>query len=107
MTIQCSAGTCHVKMRCVVSGSVKPGKGFAGAVADSVPIPLSDLRSQLPGIKTVTISTPGVLLEEWDPERFEESATVRPDAAEIVKELASTMHVYLLAHVSHITLGFV
>jgi len=77
---------------------IKPGSAF-GISADSVPVPLSDLRSHLPGIKTVTISAPGVLLEEWEPERFEEGAIVKPDAAEIIKELASGMHVYILAHV--------
>lgn len=81
-----------------VSGAVKPKLGVG---ADSVPVALSDLRSHLPGIKTVTISAPGVLLEEWDPEKFEEGAIVKPDAAEIVKELASGMHVYILAHVHH------
>lgn len=79
-----------------ISGAVKPKLGVG---ADSVPVALSDLRSHLPGIKTVTISAPGVLLEEWDPEKFEEGAIVKPDAAEIVKELASGMHVYILAHV--------
>ena len=89
------------RLRDVVSAAaatVKPGTAF-GVGADSVPVPLSDLRSHLPGIKTVTISAPGVLLEEWEPERFEEGAIVKPDAAEIIKELASGMHVYILAHV--------
>jgi len=80
------------------AAAIKPKSAF-GVSADSVPVPLGDLRSHLPGIKTVTISAPGVLLEEWDPEKFEEGAFVKPDAAEIVKELAAGMHVYILAHV--------
>lgn len=78
----------------------KPGLGVGGVESNSVPIPLSDLRSQLPDVKKVTISAPGVLLEEWEPEKLEKGATIKPDAAEIIKELASSMHVYILAHVS-------
>lgn len=67
--------------------------------ANSTPIPLAELRAQLPGIKTITISVPGVLLEEWDPKKFEKTASVKPQAVEIVKELCVGMHVYLIAHV--------
>ena len=93
---------------CIVSGAALPGSGVGGVAAESVPVRLCDLTSHLPGIKTITISAPGVLLEEWDPEKIEEGANVKPDAAEIVKELAEGMHVYILAHVSrHLTLmGF-
>lgn len=62
--------------------------------------PLSDLRSQLSGIRTVTLSVPGILLEQWEPSELEEEATVRPDAAEIVKEMASCMNTYLMSQVS-------
>lgn len=79
----------------------KPSSAFGGVGVDSMPVPLSDLRAHLTGIKTVTISAPGVLLEEWDPEKLEEGATIKQEAAEIVKELASGMHVYILAHVHH------
>ena len=83
-----------------MSGAAKPGSGFGGVGSESAPVRLCDLTSHLPGIKTITISAPGVLLEEWDPEKIEEGANVKPDAAEIVKELAEGMHVYILAHVS-------
>lgn len=66
---------------------------------NSTPIPLPELRAQLLGIKTITISVPGVLLEEWDPKKLEKTTTVKPQAVEIVKELCVGMHVYLIAHV--------
>ncbi|GMH37272.1 hypothetical protein BSKO_05145 [Bryopsis sp. KO-2023] len=81
----------------------KPGSspsGGPGSVEQARPVPLSRLRSQLSGIKTITMSVPGVLLEQWDPSQLEEEATVRPDAAEIVKEMASCMNTYLMSQVS-------
>lgn len=38
------------------------GQGLAGRV-----------RSQLTGIRTITVSAPGVLLEEWSPEELQVS----------------------------------
>lgn len=78
----------------------KPPSAFVSG-GDLLPIPLMDLRARFNGIKTITISAPGVLLEEWNPEDFEESATIKPDAAEIIKELCAGMHIYLIAHVNH------
>ncbi|CAD7699199.1 unnamed protein product [Ostreobium quekettii] len=83
------------KRSCPPGESEVPGSGAQG-----LPIPLSALRSQLVGISTVTISVPGVLLEQCDVEELEEEATVRPDAVEIVKELGSCVQLYLMAQVS-------
>lgn len=66
----------------------------------SKPVPLRSIRSQLAGVKTVTLSVPGVLLQERDPSQLEEGAFVINDAAEVVKELASCLPLYLLAQVS-------
>lgn len=81
----------------------KPGSspaGGPGSVEQAKPVPLNRLRSQLSGVKTVTLSVPGVLLEQWEPSQLEEEATVRPDAAEIIKEMASCMNTYLMSQVS-------
>jgi len=80
--------------------ATKPPSSFVSG-GDLLPIPLMDLRARFNGIKTITISAPGVLLEEWSPEDFEENATIKPDAAEIIKELCTGMHIYLIAHVNH------
>lgn len=81
----------------------KPGAmaaGSHGSMEQAQPVPLKCLPSQLAGVKTVTLSVPGILLEQWEPSELEEEATVRPDAAEIVKEMAGCMNTYLMSQVS-------
>ncbi|CAK0787573.1 hypothetical protein CVIRNUC_010795 [Coccomyxa viridis] len=58
------------------------------------------VKSQLTGVKTVTVSAPGVLLEEWSPEELQESATLRADAAAILQEVRRFANVYVIAHVA-------
>ncbi|KAG2492432.1 hypothetical protein HYH03_009375 [Edaphochlamys debaryana] len=55
--------------------------------------------AQLSGVKRVTLSLPGVLLNESSPAQLQEAATVRPEALEVVSELARATDLYLLAHV--------
>ncbi|KAG2447794.1 hypothetical protein HYH02_007251 [Chlamydomonas schloesseri] len=57
------------------------------------------VAAQLAGAKRVTISIPGVLLAECTPAQLQESASVRPEVAEAVREMARVSDVYLLAHV--------
>ncbi|BDA49538.1 Peroxisome biogenesis protein 22 [Coccomyxa sp. Obi] len=57
------------------------------------------VRSQLSGIRNVTVSAPGVLLEEWTPSDLQESAVLREDAAAVVREMLKTANVYVMAHV--------
>ncbi|KAK9904670.1 hypothetical protein WJX75_000179 [Coccomyxa subellipsoidea] len=57
------------------------------------------VRSQLSGIRNVTVSAPGVLLEEWTPTDLQESAVLRTDAAAVMREVLKTANVYVLAHV--------
>jgi hypothetical protein len=54
----------------------------------------------LAGVKRITISAAGVLLEEWEPAELQDSATARPDACEIVKEMCRLAEVTVLAHVT-------
>ncbi|KAL6765753.1 hypothetical protein V8C86DRAFT_2449017 [Haematococcus lacustris] len=57
------------------------------------------LQSQLSGVRTITISAPGVLLEEWDPSQLQDSATARRAACDVVKEMGRLAEVRLLAYV--------
>ncbi|CAL5224655.1 g7373 [Coccomyxa viridis] len=57
------------------------------------------LAYRIRDVKTVLVSAPGVLLEEWSPEQLQESATLRPAAAEVLKEVRRTANVYIIAHV--------
>lgn len=88
------------------SSGVQPKRGvcageseMGGTGAWGLPIPLNELRSQLVGISKVTISAPGVLLQQREPLELEEGASVRPDAVEIVRELAGSIQTYLMAQV--------
>ncbi|KXZ43707.1 hypothetical protein GPECTOR_82g241 [Gonium pectorale] len=58
------------------------------------------IAATLAGAKRVTLSLPGVLLLESSPSQLQESATVRPDAGELLRELAMLTDVYLIAHVA-------
>eukprot|EP00803_Ostreobium_quekettii_P008337 evm.model.scf_5205.1 EVM.evm.TU.scf_5205.1 scf_5205:405-1829(+) len=76
-------------------GVCSQGEGAQGS-----PSPLAALRSQLVGISTVTISAPGVLLQQCGADELEEGATVKPDAIEVARELTACTQLYLLAQVS-------
>lgn len=58
------------------------------------------MQAQLAGIRKITISAPGVLLEEWLPHELQEGASLRPEAVQVVADMASRAAVYILAHVS-------
>lgn len=47
----------------------------------------------------MTISIPGVLIEEETPDQLEESATVLPSAVDLLRQLVPFGEVYLIAHV--------
>lgn len=76
-----------------------PSSSGPGYQDPAKPVPLQQVRSKLLGVNTVTISVPGVLLQEREPNQLEEGAAVMDDAAEIVKEIASCMPTYLMAQV--------
>lgn len=76
-----------------------PSSSGPGYQDPAKPVPLEQVKSKLLGVNTVTISVPGVLLEEREPDQLEEGAAVLDDAAEIVKEIASCMPTYLMAQV--------
>jgi hypothetical protein len=57
------------------------------------------VRTQLPGVRKVTISAPGVLLEQLAPAQLQESATLLPGVGQILQELASLADVYVITHV--------
>jgi hypothetical protein len=57
------------------------------------------IASKLSGVKRVTISCPGVLLAESSPAQLQESASLRPETADVVKEMARVTDVYLIAQV--------
>ena len=45
------------------------------------------------------MSLPGTIIEERSPSELQEAATVVPEAVEVVKEMARTCDVFLIAHV--------
>jgi hypothetical protein len=57
------------------------------------------VRTHLAGVRRVTISAPGVLLDQTTPEELQDSATLRPGVEELLKEVASCADVYVIAHV--------
>ncbi|KAL4424243.1 hypothetical protein ABPG75_001544 [Micractinium tetrahymenae] len=73
----------------------KPAAGPAAAAT-----PAAAVARRLAGIRCVTLSVPGVLLEESSPAELEESASVRAGAADLVREVARVARVYLMCHVS-------
>ncbi|KAG2430180.1 hypothetical protein HXX76_010279 [Chlamydomonas incerta] len=70
----------------------------ASAGASATPLGRA-VAAQLAGAKRVTLSLPGVLLAESSPAQLQESASVRPEALEAVREMARVSDVYLVAHV--------
>ncbi|GLC44816.1 hypothetical protein PLESTB_001210800 [Pleodorina starrii] len=70
----------------------------AAACASATPVGRA-VAAQLSGVKRVTLSVPGVLLAESTPTQLQESATVRPEAVEVLQEMSRVSDVYLLAHV--------
>ncbi|KAK9838189.1 hypothetical protein WJX81_007822 [Elliptochloris bilobata] len=58
------------------------------------------VRAALAGVKVVTLSAPGVLLEEWDAAALQDAATLRPEAAAVAREVARAARVYVIAHVA-------
>lgn len=55
---------------------------------------------RLQGVRRITLSVPGVLLEEHTPAQLSESATIKQgNTAEIVKQLSRKVDLFLLAHV--------
>lgn len=78
------------------SAAAAPGQPAAPPAALSG---LALVTRRLAGATCVTVSVPGVLLEERTPGQLEESATVLPAAAEVVRHMLSGASVYLLAQV--------
>ncbi|GAB4813351.1 hypothetical protein N2152v2_000397 [Parachlorella kessleri] len=80
-----------------------PSGAAAAASAAGLAAATASPLLRLGGAAAVTISTPGVLLDESGAAELEESATVRPGAAEVLRQLLSTggkgPAVYLLTHV--------
>ncbi|PSC74149.1 Peroxisome biogenesis 22 [Micractinium conductrix] len=62
--------------------------------------PAAAVARRLAGVRRVTLSVPGVLLEESSPDELEESANVCAGAAELVCELARRADLYLMCHVA-------
>lgn len=54
---------------------------------------------QLAGVKRLTVSTPGVILSEWQAMDLQSGATLRPEAVEILGNLARSTDVYLITQV--------
>ncbi|KIZ05701.1 hypothetical protein MNEG_2263 [Monoraphidium neglectum] len=57
------------------------------------------VRAHLAGVKRVTLSAPGVLLEQWEASELSEAASARAEAAAVLREIARAADVYLIAHV--------
>ncbi|KAK9824912.1 hypothetical protein WJX74_005715 [Apatococcus lobatus] len=62
--------------------------GLAGAV-----------RAQLAGVSIITMSAPGVLLQETEPHQLQDGACMQESAAEIVGAMAQVANVFILAQV--------
>jgi hypothetical protein len=57
------------------------------------------VRAQLPGVRRITLSAPGVLLQQWECSDLRDAAEARPGAVAILQELARAAEVFLVAHV--------
>lgn len=57
------------------------------------------VRSQLQGMKRVTLSAPGVLLEQWDCSDLGDAAAARDEAVAVAREIARASDLFLVAHV--------
>lgn len=58
------------------------------------------VRHFLAGIKRLTISVPGVIVQESLPSQLQEQANVVPECTAVFSELCQAADVYLLAHVT-------
>ncbi|KAI7838841.1 hypothetical protein COHA_007455 [Chlorella ohadii] len=76
------------------------GTAAAAAHHAAAATPAAAVARRLAGVRRVTLSVPGVLLEEKGAEELDESATVRQDAAELVRQIAGRADCYLMCHVS-------
>lgn len=66
----------------------------------SAPTTLSQaVQTQLAGVRQITISAPGVLLDQWTPEQLQDSASVQETAIPILRELIKHANVFLITHV--------
>lgn len=81
------------------AASAAAGAAAAAWAASATPLGRS-VRARLGGVRRVTLSVPGVLLEEWTPAQLQDGASLRPEAGELLTELAAVAEVFLLAHVS-------
>lgn len=54
------------------------------------------VASKLQGVRRITVSCPGVLLQQWQPGQLTEQATLWPGVAEVVQEMAHVADVYLI-----------
>ncbi|KAL0041136.1 hypothetical protein WJX77_006003 [Trebouxia sp. C0004] len=57
------------------------------------------VQTQLAGVRQMTISAPGVLLDQWTPDQLQDSASVRQQAVPLLLELAKNANVFLITHV--------
>jgi hypothetical protein len=71
----------------------------AGAAPNAVP---PALQAALAGAKRMTLSMPGVILEEHTAPQLSDSATLRPGVIPLMRHLLAALHgeLYLLAHVA-------
>lgn len=71
------------------------------ALATAAHGPAAAVARRLAGVRRVTISIPGVLLEESTLEELSEGgATLRAGAAELLRQFCSAAEVFLMAHVA-------
>lgn len=57
------------------------------------------IKTQLAGVKQITISAPGVLLDQWTASQLQDGASVHKQAVPILHELARNANVFFLTHV--------
>lgn len=80
------------------SGLAAPGGGPASGVQGRAAA-RSGLAARLGGARRITISAPGVLLEEWSAQDLEDSATMLEGAATLLQDMSGAAEVYILCHV--------
>ena len=76
-----------------------PSPQAASAAADDTPLAAA-VRARLGGARRVTVSAPGVLLEQWDAAELQEAAAPRAPAITALRELCRRAEVFLIAHVA-------
>jgi hypothetical protein len=79
-------------------GAAPAPSGRGGAAASDTPLAAA-VRARLAGARRVTVSVPGVLLEQREASDLSDAASARPDALRALRELARAAEVFLLAHV--------